>query len=383
MKFDRLVFCLAVVLIQSCATPQQLIQQNVIYKGMNKSSLWNAMVDMNIADDVTLGGCYRNYYPDVDYEILSSSSGNAWYVFKNVTVAAAVTNCSYKGNGILDEVFYGGAYQFTNAQEYVKQQTTQRIIAEVEKPKKEEQPDASLDESEVIPISSGSGFFVNNDGYIVSNYHVVEMCQYVGASVEGDLLNVKVIASDITNDLIIGKVEELSNNGFLALSSDGAFLGDNVIAAGFPLAGTLSDNLKVTRGIVSSMSGMENNYSEYQIDAAVQSGNSGGPLIDASGNVVGVVVSQLNKYAILQQREIIPENVNFAVKSQNVGVFLSANNIDFVSKDSQRVVQNRTVAKSAEESTVMLICYNSISNIKEMYGEQNVSNIFTLKNFKN
>lgn len=383
MKFDRLVSCLVVFLIQSCATPQQLIQQNVIYKGMNKSSLWNAMVDMNIADDVTLGGCYRYYYPDVDYEILSSSSGNAWYVFKNVTVAAAVTNCSYKGNGILDEVFYGGAYQFNNAQEYVKQQTTQRIIAEVEKPKKEEQPDASLDESEVIPISSGSGFFVNNDGYIVSNYHVVEMCQYVGASVEGDLLNVKVIASDITNDLIIGKVEELSNNGFLALSSDGAFLGDNVIAAGFPLAGTLSDNLKVTRGIVSSMSGMENNYSEYQIDAAVQSGNSGGPLIDASGNVVGVVVSQLNKYAILQQREIIPENVNFAVKSQNVGVFLSANNIDFVSKDSQRVVQNRIVAKSAEESTVMLICYNSISNIKEMYGEQNVSNIFTLKNFKN
>ena len=51
MKFDRLVFCLVVLLIQSCATPQQLIQQNVIYKGMNKSSLWNAMVDMNIADD--------------------------------------------------------------------------------------------------------------------------------------------------------------------------------------------------------------------------------------------------------------------------------------------------------------------------------------------
>ena len=382
MRSYHIKLFLVILLIQSCATPQQLIQQNVIYKGMNKSSLWNAMVDMNIADDVTLGGCYRNYYPDVDYEILGSSSGYAWYVFKNVTVPASVNNCSYKGNGVLEEVFYGGAYQFTNAEEYIKQQTTQQIIAEVEKPN-ERQENTSSDENEVIPISSGSGFFVNKNGYLVSNYHVVEMCQYVLAVRDGDLLNVKVVASDITNDLIVGKVEELSNNNFLALSSDGAFLGDNVIAAGFPLAGTLSDNLKVTRGIVSSMSGLNNNYSEYQIDAAVQSGNSGGPLIDASGNVVGVVVSQLNKYAILQEREIIPENVNFAVKSQNVGVFLSANNIDFISKDSKKVIQNRVVAKSAEDSTVMLLCYNSISNIKEMYGEQNVSNIFTLKDFKN
>ena len=381
MKF-YIKLLLVILLIQSCATPQQLIQQNVIYKGMNKSSLWNAMVDMNIADDVTLGGCYRNYYPDVGYEILGSSSGYAWYIFKNVTVPASVNNCSYKGNGVLEEVFYGGAYQFTNAEEYVKQQTAQQIVAEVEKPN-ETRENTSSDENEVIPISSGSGFFVNKSGYLVSNYHVVEMCQYVLAVRDGDLLNVKVVASDITNDLIVGKVEELSNNGFLALSSDGAFLGDNVIAAGFPLAGTLSDDLKVTRGIVSSMSGLNNNYSEYQIDAAVQSGNSGGPLIDASGNVVGVVVSQLNKYAILREREIIPENVNFAVKSQNVGVFLSANNIDFVSKDSKKVIQNRVVAKSAEDSTVMLLCYNSISNIKKMYGEQNVSNIFTLKDFKN
>ena len=382
MRFYNIKLLLVILLIQSCATPQQLIQQNVIYKGMNKSSLWNAMVDMNIADDVTLGGCYRNYYPDVDYEILGSSSGYAWYVFKNVTVPASVNNCSYKGNGVLEEVFVGGAYQFTNAEEYIKQQTTQQIIAEVEKPN-ERQENTSSDENEVIPISSGSGFFVNKNGYLVSNYHVVEMCQYILAVMDGDLLNVKVVASDITNDLIVGKVEELSNNNFLALSSDGAFLGDNVIAAGFPLAGTLSDNLKVTRGIVSSMSGLNNNYSEYQIDAAVQSGNSGGPLIDASGNVVGVVVAQLNKYKLLQEREIIPENVNFAVKSQNVGVFLSANNIDFVSKDSKKVIQNRVVAKSAEDSTVMLLCYNSISNLKQMYGEQNVSNIFTLKDFKN
>ena len=382
MKIYSSILFLTIFLLQSCATPEQLVQQNVIYKGMDKYSLWMVMIDMNFGDDVTLGGCYRNYYPEVNYEILGSSSGYAWYVFKDVTVPASISNCSNMGNGELEEVFVGGADQFSYAEEYVKKQTTQRKFAEEEKPEKIKE-DSSPREKEIRPISSGSGFFVNEDGFIVSNYHVVERCQYVRAVKDGDLLNVKVLASDIINDLIVGKVEDLSSSDFLPLSENGAFLGDNVIAAGYPLAGTLSDDLKVTRGIVSSMSGMNNNYSEYQIDAAVQSGNSGGPLIDASGNVVGVVVSQINKYAVLQQRQIIPENVNFAVKSQNVAVFLDANNIDFISKDSKEAVQNREVAKSAEDSTIMLLCYNSISNLKKMYGEQNVSNIFTLKNFKN
>ena len=126
MKFYRLSSLIILILIQGCATPQQLIQQNSIYKGMDKSSLWTAMVDMNIGDDVTLGGCYRNYYPDVNYEILGSSSGYAWYVFNNVTVPASVNNCSYKGNGVLEEVFIGGMQRFADAEEYIKQQTSQK-----------------------------------------------------------------------------------------------------------------------------------------------------------------------------------------------------------------------------------------------------------------
>ena len=102
------------LILVSCATPQQLINQNVIYKGMDKNSLWSAMVDMNIADDITLGGCYRQYFSESQYEILSSSSQSTWYVFKEVSVPAAISNCSYKGNGKLEEVYstYNAALSF-------------------------------------------------------------------------------------------------------------------------------------------------------------------------------------------------------------------------------------------------------------------------------
>ena len=362
------------LILVSCATPEQLINQNVIYKGMSKSSLFNAMVDMNIGDDITLGGCYRDYYPETQYEILGSSSRYAWHVFKEATVPAAVSNCSYQGNGILEGVFAS----FADALNYVQKGPQ---IAE-NSPSKEEPVSVPDEENELIPFSSGTGFFVNTDAYLVSNYHVVEKCQYVGAAINGELLNVRVMASDIVNDLIVGKVENLDQSSYLPLSMEGAYLGDNIIAAGYPLADKLSDNLKVTRGIVSSMSGMNNNYSEYQIDAAVQDGNSGGPLIDNSGNVVGVVVSQLNKYRLLVEEETIPENVNFAIKSQNLENFLKANNIEYETKRSGNVIQNRLVAKSAQDATMMLLCFNTIANLKQMYGEQNVSRIFTLKDSK-
>ena len=153
------------------------------------------------------------------------------------------------------------------------------------------------------------------------------------------------------------------------------------MAAGFPLDQDLSENIKVTRGIVSSMSGMGNNYSQYQIDAAVQGGNSGGPLLDDTGKVVGVVVSQIDKVKYLAENDYIPENVNFAVKSQNLEVFLTANSVKFLRNNSTRTFNNREIAQSAENATVKLICYNTISNLREMIGERGVNNIFP--NIKN
>jgi len=363
---------LFMIILVSCATPQQLINQNVIYKGMDKNSLWSAMVDMNIADDITLGGCYRQYFSESQYEILSSSSQSTWYVFKEVSVPAAISNCSYRGNGKLEEVYssYNGALSFI--QNELKQSNDIKKDNKENSNKVSENPD----EDRLRIIATGSGFFVNDNGYLVSNYHVIEICQAVGVPLDGEIFPVKILASDIVNDLIVGKIELNGKNPYLSINTEGAYLGDNVLAAGFPLDNDLSESIKVTRGIVSSMSGMGNNYSQYQIDAAVQGGNSGGPLLDDKGTVVGVVVSQIDKVRYLAEENYIPENVNFAVKSQNLDIFLKANSVPLPNKNVYKTYNSREVAKSAENATLKLICYNTISNLRNMIGEKEVRNLF-------
>ena len=360
------------LILVSCATPQQLINQNVIYKGMDKNSLWSAMVDMNIADDITLGGCYRQYFSESQYEILSSSSQSTWYVFKEVSVPAAISNCSYKGNGKLEEVYssYNGALSFI--QNVLKQTNVTKNDNKENSKKVSENPD----EDRLRIIATGSGFFVNDNGYLVSNYHVIEICQAVGVPLDGQIFPVKILASDIVNDLIVGKIELNGKNPYLSINTEGAYLGDNILAAGFPLDNDLSESIKVTRGIVSSMSGIGNNYSQYQIDAAVQGGNSGGPLLDDKGTVVGVVVSQIDKVRYLAEENYIPENVNFAVKSQNLDIFLKANSVPLPNKNVYKTYNSREVAKSAENATLKLICYNTISNLRNMIGEKEVRNLF-------
>ncbi|URQ68712.1 serine protease [SAR86 cluster bacterium] len=370
MKF--FLTLLFVLLAVSCATPQQLINQNVIYKGMDKNSLWSAMIDVNISDDITLGGCYRQYFQDSKYELLSSSSQSTWYIFKDVTVPAALSNCSYRGNGKLDEVFYS----YSGAINYVQEEVSKNQVSQNETRENTPRENDNSNEDILRAIGNGSGFFINDDGYLVSNYHVIEICQAVGVPLDGEILPLKILASDIVNDLIVGRVDLTDKNSFLYINTEGAYLGDDVMAAGFPLDQDLSENIKVTRGIVSSMSGMGNNYSQYQIDAAVQGGNSGGPLLDDSGKVVGVVVSQIDKVKYLAENDYIPENVNFAVKSQNLEVFLTANSVKFLRNNSTRTFNNREIAQSAENATVKLICYNTISNLREMIGDRGVNNIF-------
>jgi S1-C subfamily serine protease len=162
---------------------------------------------------------------------------------------------------------------------------------------------------------SGSGFFITSDGYFVTSFHVIEH----GAQITLTLPNravvpAAVVATDAANDLALLKAE----GQFRALpvaDSRKARRGWSVMTVGYPHINIQGLEPKVTRGIINSLSGIADNPNVFQVDLPIQRGNSGGPLVTEEGVIVGVITSRLNSSMLMTQLGTIPQNVNYAVKS--------------------------------------------------------------------
>ncbi len=170
--------------------------------------------------------------------------------------------------------------------------------------------------------STGSGFFITTDGYFITCFHVVvNSGKLTLRNLKGETFEARAIAVDRSNDLALLKVDTGGAVHFkplpLALSAD-VRRGAAIVTMGFPNINQQGIEPKVTDGIVNSFSGANNDPRVFQISAPVQTGNSGGPLITMDGNVVGVVASKLDAQAMARQTGDIPQNVNYAIKSQYV-----------------------------------------------------------------
>ncbi len=175
--------------------------------------------------------------------------------------------------------------------------------------------------------STGSGLAISQDGQIVTNHHVVADCAEIRVRPAGQQAVVGVVvADDSGNDLALLRSPARLPPAVLRNDS-GIRSGDTVVAVGFPLPGLLATEASVTTGTVSALAGIGNDTRFLQMAAPVQPGNSGGPLLDLEGRVVGVVVSKLDALEVASVTGDIPQNVNFAIKASVVRSFLDASGV--------------------------------------------------------
>jgi len=199
----------------------------------------------------------------------------------------------------------------------------------------------------------GTGFFVSSDGEILTNNHVVAGCRNL--TIKGGL-PVQVISRNPASDLAVVKAEIRPDQIAVFRSGPSPKLGDTVVTFGFPLPGVLSSEGNASTGILSATAGLQNDIRFVQISAPVQPGNSGGPVFDTSGHVIGVVVAKLDAMRVAQFTGDIPQNVNFAVHWSEVRALLDEQGIRYKKLPSQQPIGTRAVAKIGAQISVMLDC---------------------------
>ena len=210
---------------------------------------------------------------------------------------------------------------------------------------------------ERMPTGSGSGFLVGPDGEVLTNSHVVDGCARLTVRHSGDTYSATIRASDATNDLALLAVPSLAGETAAFSGSPQAALGETATVAGYPFGGLLASDLHVTSGNISALAGLRDDSTRFQITAPVQPGNSGGPLLDESGNVIGVVVSRLNALGVARATGSIPQNVNFAIKGSVARMFLEIHGVPYGRANGGKKLSTQAVADLARGFTVAAECW--------------------------
>ena len=306
---------------------------------------------------------------------LKAANQNAQYDEDKKCVATAQGNLGrmyYSGVGVPQD--FVEAYKWLNLaaangltlarfwRDRVAEQMTPDQIAEAQelsrqfKPHKESGSNNSISSDQ--PTASGTGFFITEDGYLISNYHVVKDAAKVRLLTSAGTLDAKVVQVDAANDLALLKTDG-NFSPLPVVSSRKVQLGNTVATVGFPNITLQGFAPKLAKGEIAALSGAEDDARYFQISVPVQPGNSGGALVDERGNVVGIVSAKLDVATALAASGSLPENVNYAVKSSFLLSFLES--VPAVAKKlkepNTRDEKFEDVVKSAEAAAVLVLVY--------------------------
>jgi serine protease Do len=205
-------------------------------------------------------------------------------------------------------------------------------------------------------VNTGTAFYINKSGQMITAAHVLRDCLVLEAEKDGVTMPLKPNVSSRLLDLAVVDSGKPTDRALPLRIGQTITLGEGVTNVGYPLQGLLADSPNLTRGNVSARAGMKGSVGLFQFSAPIQPGSSGGPVVSDGGELLGVTVSSLNAGALIKEG-LLPQNVNFALEARYAAMFLRDSHIDFVEVAPR---QNGTMSianDAALGAVVQLSCY--------------------------
>ena len=201
---------------------------------------------------------------------------------------------------------------------------------------------------------TGSGLKINDQGYIITNHHVIEKCKHLTIGRKTPLV---VERSDALNDISLLKSVSLNKNiKSLSFSKLDPELGEKVFVAGYPFNYLLGE-INFTSGNVSAEVGLGQNVSQFQLTAPIQPGNSGGPIFNEFGHVLGIAVQTLDSDYVKKITGSRPQNINFGIKQSVIRKLLDQAEVDFSVGNQMFNTTQKKIATLARKGTVLISCW--------------------------
>ena len=243
-------------------------------------------------------------------------------------------------------------YHYSKVKDTLPAKVLEKFI-QVEKEQIKNKENIKPKQEKLKIIGTGTGFFISNSGYLLTNEHVISGSSRVSLYINGEIIESEVIMSDSYNDIALLKANIKSNA--IPLSESNVNKGASVSAFGYPLLTLQGNELKVTFGNINSLSGIKEDFRFYQIDTPIQPGNSGGPLINKFGEVVAIVSSTLSQDYTLKNSGVLNQNVNYAIKIDYSLPILKQFNVQTQELRNKVKMDTEQLVKKIENSVVIVI----------------------------
>jgi len=212
----------------------------------------------------------------------------------------------------------------------------------------------TLDFKNYSVAGTGSGYLVDKNGHVVTNEHVVNGCSVITT---GKNNTAELLRADASNDIAIIKTSNTEKYRAMSFANKDPALGQRIFVSGFPLNQIL-ENLNFTSGTVSSEVGLMQNINQFQFTAPIQPGNSGGPILNEYGGVIGMSVATVSNKKFEELLDTLVQNINFGIRQSSIRSLLDQEGINYKKGNPNWFENEESVAKEAKSGTVLIKCWS-------------------------